>query len=185
VGRRDHGTESLRSDRRPPHWYDPITRFWTTHISLTIDKGAHRDHLGTSFPTAAATSIPYPTPTILTPPTALERTFLGYLRTSLIFVMSGIITAQLFHLQHTSSPNPDFGFYEIGKPLSVTFIGMAILVVLVGAVRFWRLQRALVRGHALAGGWEVLLVMGACGLLLVATFVLVLGVDIEKSFEGQ
>jgi uncharacterized membrane protein YidH (DUF202 family) len=97
--------------------------------------------------------------------------------------MSGIITAQLFHLQHTSSPNPDFGFYKIGKPLSATFIGMAILVMLVGAVRFWRLQQALVRGKALAGGWEVLLVMGGCGLLLVGTFALVLGVDIEKGLS--
>ena len=51
--------------------------------------------------------------------------------------MSGIITAQVFHLQHTISPNPDFGFHKIGKPLSVTFISVAILVMLVGALRFW------------------------------------------------
>jgi uncharacterized membrane protein YidH (DUF202 family) len=98
--------------------------------------------------------------------------------------MSGIITAQVFHLQHTTSPNSDFGFYKIGKPLSVTFISLAIFVMLVGAVRFWRLQRALVRGKALAGGWEVLLVMGVSVSLLAGTFALVLGVDIEKSFDG-
>jgi hypothetical protein len=54
VGGRDHGTESLRSDRRPSHWYDPVAKFWTTHISLTIDDGAHRDHLGTFFPLSLA-----------------------------------------------------------------------------------------------------------------------------------
>jgi hypothetical protein len=35
---------------RERHWYHPITHFWTTHITLTIDEGAHRDHLGDPFP---------------------------------------------------------------------------------------------------------------------------------------
>jgi hypothetical protein len=39
---------SARS-RRLLHWYDPVARFWTSHISLTIDEGAHRDHLGMSL----------------------------------------------------------------------------------------------------------------------------------------
>jgi hypothetical protein len=39
--------ESLRSSTSTPHWYDSITGFWNTHISITIDEGAHRDHLGT------------------------------------------------------------------------------------------------------------------------------------------
>jgi hypothetical protein len=43
------GAGSLRSGRSIPHWYDPIVKFWTSHISLIIDEGAHRDHLGTSF----------------------------------------------------------------------------------------------------------------------------------------
>jgi uncharacterized membrane protein YidH (DUF202 family) len=99
--------------------------------------------------------------------------------------MTGVITAQLFHLQHAPDPSPTFGFYSIGRPLSVTFIGMAILVVMVGAVRFWRLQRALVRGKACAGGWEVLLVMGSSTMVLIGTFALVVGVDIEKTyFQG-
>ena len=55
-----------------------------------------------------------------------------------------------------------------------------IVLVVVGAVRSWRLQRALVRGKALAGGWEVGLVMGLSGSLLLGTLGLVIGVDIEK-----
>jgi uncharacterized membrane protein YidH (DUF202 family) len=96
---------------------------------------------------------------------ALERTFLGYLRTSLLLVMTGVLIAQLFRLQRTSNPNPKFGFYVIGLPLSMTFIGMAILVLLVGAFRFWKLQDGLVRGKAYSGGWEVLLVMGLSALV--------------------
>jgi len=35
-----------RSSIREPHWYDPFTKFWSRHVSITIDEGAHRDHLG-------------------------------------------------------------------------------------------------------------------------------------------
>jgi hypothetical protein len=34
--------------KRLPYWYDYIPTFWDTHISLTIEEGAHRDHLGTT-----------------------------------------------------------------------------------------------------------------------------------------
>jgi hypothetical protein len=37
---------STRSFLKRPHWYDFIAKFWNTHISITIDEGAHRDHLG-------------------------------------------------------------------------------------------------------------------------------------------
>ncbi|RMZ66717.1 ATPase [Pyrenophora seminiperda CCB06] len=136
----------------------PTLHLWSTQISLTIDEGSHRGHL------------------------ALERTFLGYLRTSLLLVMTGIIIAQLFQLQHTPVPNAHFGFHKLGKPLAATFICMAIVVVLIGALRFWRLQRKLTQGKALAGGAEVFLIMGMVAIMLVATFGLVLAIDIEKTY---
>lgn len=37
------------SERRKPRCYDAIVKFWTTQISLTMDEGSHRDHLGTSI----------------------------------------------------------------------------------------------------------------------------------------
>jgi hypothetical protein len=37
------------SSTREPHWHDPITKFWNTHISITIDDGDPRDHLGTTI----------------------------------------------------------------------------------------------------------------------------------------
>lgn len=33
---------------RTERWYDPVVKFWTAHVSLSIDEGAHRDHLGIS-----------------------------------------------------------------------------------------------------------------------------------------
>jgi len=79
--------------------------------------------------------------------------------------MTGVLIAQLYHIQHAANPNPNLGFYVIGIPLSAVFITMGIIVLLVGAYRFWRLQNALVRGKALAGGWEVLMIMGLTGLV--------------------
>ena len=37
------------AERSKPRFYDPIVKFWTTQISLTMDEGTHRDHLGTSL----------------------------------------------------------------------------------------------------------------------------------------
>ncbi|OCK77087.1 hypothetical protein K432DRAFT_129673 [Lepidopterella palustris CBS 459.81] len=39
-------TRRYRLQRQKPHWYDGIVKFWTTQISVTIDEGQHRDHLG-------------------------------------------------------------------------------------------------------------------------------------------
>jgi len=41
------GDEEENKGKR--QWYDGIVNFWSTQISLTIDEGAHRDHLGMSF----------------------------------------------------------------------------------------------------------------------------------------
>lgn len=73
--------------------------------------------------------------------------------------MTGVLTAQLYRLQHSAHPNPDLGFYVIGRPLSIMFIGMAILVMLIGAYRFWKLQNGLTCGKAYSGGWEILTIM--------------------------
>ena len=86
---------------------------------------------------------------------ALERTFLGYLRTSLALSMVSVIIAQLFRLQHAQNPNNVFGFFVLGIPLACVCIGAAIIVLLLGAHRFWRQQNAILRGKVHAGGWEV------------------------------
>ncbi|PVI02472.1 hypothetical protein DM02DRAFT_589349 [Periconia macrospinosa] len=138
--------------------YKSIVKFWTSHINVAIEEGAHRDHL------------------------ALERTFLGYLRTSLALAMAGVLTAQLFHLQRSVSPNPTIGFFVMGIPLSATFIGFGMLVLLVGAYRFWLQQNAMMRGKVYAGGWDINCVMILSILICTVVFVLVTTIDIMKSY---
>jgi uncharacterized membrane protein YidH (DUF202 family) len=89
---------------------------------------------------------------------ANERTFLGYLRTSLALAMLGVIVAQLYRLQHSPTPDKTFGFYVLSKPISCIFHVSAICVALLGSVRFFRQQHAMAIGRTQAGGWEVLII---------------------------
>ena len=98
---------------------------------------------------------------------ANERTYLGYLRTSVILSMIGIFIAQFYRLQHGPDPHGTFGYYALGKPLSVIFQCAALLTALLGGWRFWRQQSAMARGKVHAGGWEILS-LGAAVLVVSA-----------------
>ena len=86
---------------------------------------------------------------------ALERTFLGYLRTSLALSMIAVLITQLFRLQHSDVPDKTFGFFVLGIPLACIFIIAAIFVLLLGSYRVWRQQNAILRGKIHVGGWEI------------------------------
>ncbi|KAL4864873.1 hypothetical protein BDV12DRAFT_158516 [Aspergillus spectabilis] len=107
-----------------------IQRFWTRHVVLTVPQRKNRDYF------------------------ALERTFLAYIRTSVILAMQGVLIAQLFRLQSASSNN-GLGYHEVGVPLSVTCHAAAILTAVLGAHRFWKQQSAIALGTVYAGGWEL------------------------------
>ncbi|CAL3972661.1 unnamed protein product [Diplocarpon coronariae] len=130
--------------------------FWRRQISVTVAHSTCRDHL------------------------ALERTFLGYLRTSLALSMLGTIVAQLFRIQHAPVPNSQFGFFVLGKPLAFICQGTAIYVMLIGAFRTWRLQNAIVRGKAITGGYEFVALAGGILIILILFTVLLVAVDITK-----
>ena len=70
-------------------------------------------------------------------------------------------------LQHAPIPDPQFGFYVLGKPLAVICHGAALSTVSLGAFKTWRTQNALVRGKALSGGFEVILV--GAGIFMVSS----------------
>jgi uncharacterized membrane protein YidH (DUF202 family) len=111
---------------------------------------------------------------LLTRFAALERTFLGYLRTSLALSMIGVTVAQLFRLQHNPNPNPIFGFYVLGKPLACICQAAAIYCLILGAYRTWRIQAAMVRGKAISGGIEIVLL--GLGIFIV-------GLDVQPIYD--
>ncbi|KAI9047633.1 hypothetical protein LZ554_008344 [Drepanopeziza brunnea f. sp. 'monogermtubi'] len=156
-----HQRASSTRSKRPESWLErfnyALHNFWRRQISIDVEHGACRDHL------------------------ALERTFLGYLRTSLALSMLGVIVAQLYsRLQHTPTPNLRFGFFVLGKPLSIICQGSAIYTLLLGAFRIWRIQNAIIRGKAITGGFEIVaLAAGFLAILFIFT-VLVIAVSVSK-----
>lgn len=74
---------------------------------------------------------------------------MAWLRTSLAFASIGIAVTQIFRLNTTISEregytpaNPDntYRLRQVGKPLGATFLGIAILVLLVGGRRYFESQ---------------------------------------------
>ncbi|ESZ91434.1 hypothetical protein SBOR_8181 [Sclerotinia borealis F-4128] len=133
-----------------------VSKFWKHQISVTVDHVACRDHL------------------------ALERTFLAYLRTSLALSMLGVSIAQLFRLQHSPTPNPLIGFFVLGKPLACICQVAAITTLLIGIIRSWRHQNAIVRGKALSGGFEVIFIGVGFFFIFLTFLILLVAVDIIK-----
>ncbi|KAL4973820.1 hypothetical protein BDW66DRAFT_153487 [Aspergillus desertorum] len=133
-----------------------IQRFWTRHIVLTVAQKKNRDYF------------------------ALERTFLAYIRTSVILAMQGVLIAQLFRLQSANSSR-GLGYHEVGVPLSVTCHCAAILTAVLGAHRFWKQQSAIALGTIYAGGWELNCIGFMTTAITVVTFVLSLLIAVTIS----
>ncbi|PWY94790.1 hypothetical protein BO94DRAFT_582179 [Aspergillus sclerotioniger CBS 115572] len=136
---------------------------------------------------------------------ALERTFLAWLRTSLAFASIGIAVTQLFRLNSagSSTNTADFtaqGFspllsspaYDpaairitsassrlrsIGKPLGTTFIGVAILILLVGFHRYFESQYWIIRGKFPASRGSVALTAFVAAGLIITALVVILAIS--------
>ncbi|KAF5672540.1 hypothetical protein FHETE_3674 [Fusarium heterosporum] len=151
-------TGSVRANRQRRTW---LGRFWRDCVSCEVDLSASRDHL------------------------ANERTFLGYLRTSVMMSMVGTLVAQLFILQHEGYHAHGLGYFVTGRPLAMTCYVFSVGTIILGATRTWRHQRTLMRGKALVGGFEIHL-LGICSMLLILVFFsLLLGIDVVKGTEPE
>ncbi|OOQ91552.1 hypothetical protein PEBR_08560 [Penicillium brasilianum] len=128
-------TASRASVRRPrperKGAWKKVCDFWTHNVTMTVPEKNNRDHL------------------------ALERTFLAYIRTSVVIAMQGVLISQLFRLQRPTTAQHRLRFYDVGIPLAVTCHCVAVIVALIGAYRFWRQQNAMSLGKVHAGGWEL------------------------------
>ncbi|PTD05591.1 hypothetical protein FCULG_00000229 [Fusarium culmorum] len=145
-----------------------LGRFWKDYVSCEVDLSASRDHL-VSMGFSASNML-----------AANERTFLGYLRTSVMMSMVGTMVAQLFTLSHEGHHAKTFGYFITGKPLALTCYGFSIGTILLGAVRTWRHQRIMMSGKALVGGFEIH-VLGICSMaLLLVFFSFLLSIDVVK-----
>ncbi|KAJ5579488.1 uncharacterized protein N7459_005473 [Penicillium hispanicum] len=132
-----------------------ICRFWTHNVTLTVPQRSNRDYF------------------------ALERTFLAYIRTSVVIAMQGVLIAQLFRLQRSPASEDRLKFYQVGIPLSVTCHCVAVIVAAIGAYRFWRQQSAFLRGKVHAGGWELNFVGIFLFAIILVTLIISVAIIVE------
>ncbi|MCJ1478892.1 hypothetical protein MMC13_007576 [Lambiella insularis] len=138
LHREEYSFEHPNIDKivKKPGRLDEISSWWESKVSVILPRGADvRDHF------------------------ALERTFLGHLRTSLALAECSVIISQFFVLS-TGAEDPmvpeEVRFRKIGRLLSCALLLWAIVICAIGAFRFLRLQDALVREEAVIdSGWEL------------------------------
>ncbi|KAJ5628057.1 hypothetical protein N7490_010285 [Penicillium lividum] len=135
---------------------------------------------------------------------ALERTFLAWMRTSLAFASIGIAVTQLFRLNsatastkmqhlgayanHPGMQPPSFNNFElyssndnsrlrsVGKPLGSTFIGVAILILMIGFHRYFESQYWIIRGKFPASRGSVAITAFVAVALIIAALAVILAV---------
>ncbi|KAI0199110.1 hypothetical protein F4808DRAFT_220650 [Astrocystis sublimbata] len=109
---------------------------------------------------------------------ALERTFLAWLRTSLAFASIGIAITQLFRLNSSlANEQTEHRFRQLGRPLGATFIGISILVLLLGYQRFYQPQQWLLKGKFPASRGSIILVTFVAFSLMLISLIVVLVVQ--------
>lgn len=125
--------------KRLRHW-------WSHNVRLSLEQGAPggdpRDYL------------------------ALERTFLGWFRTSVSLISFGVIITQLFVLKDV---NP-----KKGKILGAIMTCGGAIVIILGCVRYFEQQRLLAKGKALSGGWHHQLLIVTLMLILISLLVMII-----------
>lgn len=107
----------------------------------------------------------------------LERTFLAWLRTSLAFASIGIAITQLFRLNTSLADGPENTYFQkirlVGKPLGATFLGISVLILILGYQRYLQSQQWVMKGKFPASRGTIILVTLIAFMLMVASLVIV------------
>lgn len=140
---------SERSNIASASYIKKAKRWWSQHISFVLDYnddgpigGDPRDYL------------------------ALERTYLGWFRTSSAIVTLGVVITQLFVLKDLDRTK--------GKILGAILAAGGIFTNIVGCERYFRQQRLFAQGRALTGGWYSVALLTLQALIILTLFVVVL-----------
>lgn len=123
-----------------------LKHWWTRNISLVLEDGPNGGDPRDYF--------------------ALERTYLGWFRTSVAITSFGIVITQLFILHNLDSIK--------GKVLGATLAFGGIVSSLLGCIRYFRQQSLLVQGKTLCGGWHTIIILVLLTVILLTFFVIVL-----------
>lgn len=100
---------------------------------------------------------------------ANERTFLAWLRTSLSLVTIGIGIVQLFKLKNLEESD---SIEHMGKQIGVGFITVGIYTLLMGCIRYFRVQSFLIASLYPVSQWSIAL-LNLFVLALVSTTLMI------------
>jgi len=166
MQREDEDEEAVETSSEEPAkpWFGrrmwtSFTRWERSHLELVLEnkQSVARDHL------------------------ANERTYLAWLRTSLSFASIGVAITQLFRLSTTIQPgDTPRGFAQLrrlGRPLGATFIGIAVLVLVLGVHRYFTSQYWMTKGKFPASRGAVLLLSLIGAAVTLIAFIIVIIID--------
>jgi uncharacterized membrane protein YidH (DUF202 family) len=107
----------------------------------------------------------------LIPSTANECTFHTYMRVAMTLSAMAILIAQISRIQHILHRDEpprkhDFKYAILGVPQAAVCQALAILVIILAAIRFFKQEAAIEEGRVWTGGWEVNVI---AGLILVVS----------------
>ncbi|KAL8728113.1 MAG: hypothetical protein Q9181_005464 [Wetmoreana brouardii] len=178
-------TETETEDKRSEGWWkDFVDKYGSVELE---NKGSvARDHL------ALGSNSAFTHGGLQRSDCCAERTFLAWLRTSLAFASIGVAITQLFRLNttlerregRTEKPDSTYHLRQLGKPLGATFLGISIVVLLVGGRRYFESQHWIIRGKFPASRGSIMLVTFIAASLIIASLVAVLAVS-PATFEKR
>ena len=75
---------------------------------------------------------------------------------------TGVLIAQMHRIQVSVHPNREHQIrnYILGAPQAAICQGLAILIIVIAAARFFKHERAIKNGEAHVGGWELMIAGG-------------------------
>ncbi|KAI0917565.1 hypothetical protein AcW1_007266 [Taiwanofungus camphoratus] len=103
---------------------------------------------------------------------ASERTFLAYVRTSLAIASAGVALVQLFTIAGTTNQ----AVLKYARPLGAIIIIIGLCTLVLGAIRYFLVQNALLRGMYPAARMSALWLTFALSAIIVVVFAVLLAV---------
>ncbi|KAJ7257910.1 hypothetical protein B0H12DRAFT_1110564 [Mycena haematopus] len=112
---------------------------------------------------------------------ASERTFLAYVRTSLVIASTGVALVQLFTISTNTTTNNKSTFTPItqsiqawARPLGATMVCFGLTVLILGTIRYFRIQAALIQGMFPATRFTAASIACGLGTIIALAFAILL-----------
>ncbi|KAJ7746898.1 hypothetical protein DFH07DRAFT_747913 [Mycena maculata] len=112
---------------------------------------------------------------------ASERTFLAYVRTSLVVASTGVALVQLFTIASNTTTNDQLSFTPTvrrvqhwARPIGATMVCFGLVVLALGTTRYFRIQAALTKGMFPVARLTAASITFVLGIIIIVVFAILL-----------